>query len=141
MAGALPQERWCRLIPGGDHMSINIRVNARNSICIPMARTASPAVRVKQRISRIGRLQMRYEVKAVLAGQGTVFLELDADNEDDARLQVMAQGGMVLNVRRRFSGWMPKPEITFSAGALQPGVAFAAGGRAQPGGEHRDAVG
>lgn len=56
---------------------------------------------------------MRYEVKAVLAGQGTVFLELDADNEEEARLQVAARGGMVLNVRRRFSGWMPKPRLRF----------------------------
>ena len=56
---------------------------------------------------------MRYEVKAVLAGQGTVFLELDADNEEEARLQVAAQGGMVLNVRRRFSGWVPKRKLRF----------------------------
>ena len=56
---------------------------------------------------------MRYEVKAVLAGQGTVFLELDADNEEEARLQVAAQGGMVLNVRRRFSGWAPKRKLRF----------------------------
>ncbi|MEP6879446.1 MAG: type II secretion system F family protein, partial [Nitrosospira sp.] len=56
---------------------------------------------------------MRYEVKAVLAGQGTVFLELDAENEDDARLQVTAQGGMVLNVRRRFAGWLPKSRLRF----------------------------
>ncbi|SCY12177.1 type II secretion system F family protein [Nitrosospira sp. Nsp13] len=56
---------------------------------------------------------MRYEVKAVLTGQGTVFLELDAENEDDARLQVTSQGGMVLNVRRRFGGWMPKSRLRF----------------------------
>jgi general secretion pathway protein F len=56
---------------------------------------------------------MRYEVKAVLAGQGTVFLELDAENEDDVRLQIMAQGGIVLNVRRRFTGWMPKARLRF----------------------------
>ncbi len=56
---------------------------------------------------------MRYEVKAVLARQGTVFLELDADNEEEARLQVAAQGGMVLNVRRRFSGWVPKRKLRF----------------------------
>jgi general secretion pathway protein F len=56
---------------------------------------------------------MRYEVKAVLARQGTVFLELDADNEEEARLQVTAQGGMVLNVRRKFSGWLPKPRLRF----------------------------
>jgi general secretion pathway protein F len=56
---------------------------------------------------------MRYEVKAVLARQGTVFLELDAENEDDARLQVTAQGGMVLNVRRRLAGWLPKSRLRF----------------------------
>ncbi|SEL00924.1 type II secretion system F family protein [Nitrosovibrio tenuis] len=56
---------------------------------------------------------MRYEVKAVLAGQGTVFLELDADNEEEARLQVAAKGGMVLHVRRRFSGWIPKRRVRF----------------------------
>ncbi len=56
---------------------------------------------------------MRYEVKAVLAGQGTVFLELDADSEEDVRLQVTARGGMVLNIRRRFTGWMPKPRLRF----------------------------
>ncbi|PTR07465.1 general secretion pathway protein F [Nitrosospira sp. Nsp5] len=56
---------------------------------------------------------MRYEVKAVLTGKGTVFLELDAENEDDARLQVTSQGGMVLNVRRRLTGWMPKSRLRF----------------------------
>jgi general secretion pathway protein F len=56
---------------------------------------------------------MRYEVKAVLAGQGTVFLELDADSEEDVRLQVTARGGMVLNIRRQFTGWMPKPRLRF----------------------------
>lgn len=56
---------------------------------------------------------MRYEIKAVLAGQNTVFLELDADNEEDARLQIIARGGMVLNIRRRFSGWTPKPRLRF----------------------------
>jgi len=56
---------------------------------------------------------MRYEVKAVLARQGTVFLQLDAPSEEDARLQVAAQGGRVLNVRRKFSGWVPKPKVRF----------------------------
>ncbi|SFN67443.1 general secretion pathway protein F [Nitrosospira briensis] len=56
---------------------------------------------------------MRYEVKAVLAGQGTVFLELDADSEEDVRLQVTARGGMVLNIRRRFTGWISKPRLRF----------------------------
>src|SRR5688500_18422973 len=56
---------------------------------------------------------MRYEVKAILAGQGTVLLELDADSVEEARLQVAAQGGMVLNVRRRFSGLAPKRRLRF----------------------------
>ncbi|SOD40470.1 type II secretion system F family protein [Nitrosovibrio sp. Nv4] len=56
---------------------------------------------------------MRYEIKAVLAGQGMILLELDADSEEDARLQVAARGGMVLNIRRSFSGWMPKPRLRF----------------------------
>ena len=56
---------------------------------------------------------MRYEVKAVLAGRGTVLLELEADSEEDARLQIAAQGGMVLHVRRRFTVWIPKPKSRF----------------------------
>jgi len=56
---------------------------------------------------------MRYEVKAVLAGKGTVLLKLDADSEDDARVQVTSQGGMVLNVRRSFAGWMPRSTPRF----------------------------
>ena len=47
---------------------------------------------------------MRFEIKAVMSGQGTVHLELEANNEDDARRQVIAQGGMVLSVKRRFTG-------------------------------------
>ncbi|PTQ82874.1 general secretion pathway protein F [Nitrosospira multiformis] len=56
---------------------------------------------------------MRYEVKAVLAGRGTVLLKLEADSEEDARLQIAAQGGMVLHVRRRFTVWIPKPKSRF----------------------------
>ncbi|SFU63588.1 type II secretion system F family protein [Nitrosospira multiformis] len=56
---------------------------------------------------------MRYEVKAVLAGRGTVLLELEADSEEDARFQIAAQGGMVLHVRRRFTVWIPKPKSRF----------------------------
>ena len=56
---------------------------------------------------------MRYEVKAVLAGRGTVFLQLDAPSEEDARLQVAAQGGTVLAVRRKLSGWIPKQKVRF----------------------------
>lgn len=47
---------------------------------------------------------MRYEVKAVLAGQGTVRLELEANSEEEARRQITDQGGMVLSVRKKLSG-------------------------------------
>lgn len=56
---------------------------------------------------------MRYEVKAVLSGQGTVQLELEANNEEEARLQVIEQGGMVLSVRRSFSGFSLKSRTRF----------------------------
>ncbi len=56
---------------------------------------------------------MHYEVKAVLAKRGTVFLQLDAQSEEEARLQVTAQGGRVLNIHRKFSGWMPKRRVRF----------------------------
>lgn len=56
---------------------------------------------------------MRYEVKAVLSGKGTVFLELDADSEDEVRHQIAAQGGIVLNVRRSFANWIPKARLRF----------------------------
>ncbi len=56
---------------------------------------------------------MRYEVKAVLSGQGTVHLELDASSEEEARLQVAAQGGVVLSVRRSFTGLSFKSKSHF----------------------------
>lgn len=56
---------------------------------------------------------MRYEVKAVLSGKGTVHLELEASNEEEARLQVIEQGGMVLSVRRSFSGLSLKSSTHF----------------------------
>ncbi|MCE7913736.1 MAG: type II secretion system F family protein [Nitrosomonas sp. PRO4] len=56
---------------------------------------------------------MRYEVKAVLSGQGTVHLELEANSEEEARLQVIEQGGMVLSVRRSFSGFSLKSNTHF----------------------------
>lgn len=56
---------------------------------------------------------MRYEVKAVLSGQGTVLLHLEANNEEEARLQVTEQGGMVLSVRRSFSGFSLKSKSNF----------------------------
>jgi general secretion pathway protein F len=48
---------------------------------------------------------MRFEVKAVLTGQGPVNLKIDANNEEEVRQQIAAQGGMVLSVRRSFSSW------------------------------------
>jgi len=56
---------------------------------------------------------MRYEVKAVLSGRGTVLLHLEANNEEEARLQVIEQGGMVLSVRRSFSGFSLKSKSNF----------------------------
>ncbi|SFE58781.1 type II secretion system F family protein [Nitrosomonas sp. Nm166] len=56
---------------------------------------------------------MRYEVKAVLSGKGTVHLELEASNEEEARLQVIEQGGMVLSVRRSFTGLSLKSSTHF----------------------------
>jgi general secretion pathway protein F len=56
---------------------------------------------------------MRYEVKAVLSGQGTVHLELEANSEEEARLQVIEQGGMVLSVKRSFSGFSLKGTTRF----------------------------
>ena len=61
---------------------------------------------------------MRFEVKAVISGQGTVYLQLEASSEADARRQVMDQGGMVLSVRRKFSG------ITFKSRTHFPLVHF-----------------
>ena len=56
---------------------------------------------------------MRYEVKAVLSGQGTVKLKLEANSEEEARLQVTEQGGMVLSVRRSVTGWSLKSNTRF----------------------------
>ena len=56
---------------------------------------------------------MRYEVKAVMSEQGTVRLELEANSEEDARRQVMNQGGMVLSVKRSFSGLSFKSKARF----------------------------
>jgi len=56
---------------------------------------------------------MRYKVKAILAGQGTVNLELYANNEEEARLQVAKQGGMVLSVRRNFTSLSFKSKSHF----------------------------
>ena len=56
---------------------------------------------------------MRYEVKAVLSGQGTVLLHLEANSEEEARQQVVEQGGMVLSVKRSFSGFSLKSKSNF----------------------------
>ncbi len=51
---------------------------------------------------------MRYQVKALLAKQGTVSLELEASSETEVREKISAQGGMVLSVRRNFSELLPR---------------------------------
>ncbi len=56
---------------------------------------------------------MRYEVKAVMSGQGTVHLELEANSEEDVRRQVIARGGMVLSVKRRLTGLSFKSRTRF----------------------------
>lgn len=56
---------------------------------------------------------MRYTVKAILANQGTVSLELEAINEEDARQQILTQGGLVLSVQRHWLDWRPKARIRF----------------------------
>ena len=56
---------------------------------------------------------MRYEVKAVLTGKGAVHLKIDASSEEEVRQQIATQGGMVLSVRRSFSGWSFKSKTRF----------------------------
>ncbi|SET12761.1 general secretion pathway protein F [Nitrosomonas marina] len=56
---------------------------------------------------------MRYEVKAVMSDQGAVNLELEANSEEEARRQVTEQGGMVLSVKRRFTGLSFKSRTRF----------------------------
>ena len=56
---------------------------------------------------------MRYTVKAILANQGTVSLELEATNEEDARQQILTQGGLVLSVQRHWLDWRPKARVRF----------------------------
>ncbi len=56
---------------------------------------------------------MRFEIKAVMSGQGTVYLQLEANSEEEARLQITEQGGMVLSVRRSFSGFSLKSKTHF----------------------------
>ncbi len=56
---------------------------------------------------------MRYEVKVVLPGKGATHLQLDADSEASVRQQIMAQGGMVLSIRRSISGWKFESKTRF----------------------------
>jgi general secretion pathway protein F len=56
---------------------------------------------------------MRFEVKAVLTGQGAVRLELEANSEEEVRRQVTEQGGMVLSVRKSFTGLSLKSKTHF----------------------------
>lgn len=48
-----------------------------------------------------------------MSGQGTVHLDLEANSEEDARRQVTAQGGMVLSVKRSFTGLSFKSKTRF----------------------------
>ncbi len=48
-----------------------------------------------------------------MSGQGTVHLELEANSEEEARRQVVEQGGMVLSIRRSFSGFSLKAKSHF----------------------------
>ena len=54
-----------------------------------------------------------YKVKAILTGQGAVNLDLYANNEDEARLQIAKQGGMVLSVQKDFSNLSFKSKTRF----------------------------
>jgi general secretion pathway protein F len=56
---------------------------------------------------------MRYTVKALLSGKGTVLLELQAASEAEARNQINAQGGVVLSIRRNFSDLLPQIRTHF----------------------------
>jgi general secretion pathway protein F len=58
-------------------------------------------------------MAMHYKVKAILAGQGAVNLDLYANNEEEVRLQVVKQGGMVLSVQRDFTNWSYKSKNRF----------------------------
>ena len=55
----------------------------------------------------------RYKVKAFLAGQGAVNLDLYANNEDEARLQIAKKGGMVLSVQKDFTKFSFKSKTRF----------------------------
>lgn len=51
---------------------------------------------------------MRYTVRALLSGKGTVLLELEAASETEVHSRISAQGGVVLSVRRNFSGLLSR---------------------------------
>lgn len=55
----------------------------------------------------------RYTVKALLAGQGAVVLELEATSEAEVYKQISARGGVVLSIRRDFSGLLPRSRSRF----------------------------
>ncbi|MDR4513770.1 type II secretion system F family protein [Nitrosomonas sp.] len=56
---------------------------------------------------------MLYEVKAVMSDQGAVNFKLEANSEEDVRRQVTEQGGMVLSVKRSFTGLSFKSNTRF----------------------------
>lgn len=56
---------------------------------------------------------MRYTVRALLAGKGAVLLELDATSEAEVRNRISAQGGVILSIRRNFSGFLPRSGSRF----------------------------
>ncbi len=55
----------------------------------------------------------RFKVKTILAGQGAVNLDLYANNEDEARLQIAKQGGIVLSVQKDFTSFSFKSKVRF----------------------------
>ena len=55
----------------------------------------------------------RYKVKAMLAGQDAVILDLYANNEDEVRLQIAKKGGMVLSVQKDFTKFSFKSKTRF----------------------------
>ena len=55
----------------------------------------------------------RFKVKTILAGQGAVHLDLYANNEDEARLQIAKQGGIVLSVQKDFTSFSFKSKVRF----------------------------
>lgn len=56
---------------------------------------------------------MHYKVKAILEGQGTVNLDLYADNEEEIYHQIARQGGMVLSIKKDFTSFSFKSKTRF----------------------------